>query len=188
MAFLDSLPVGVLALFVFGLRLTDVTLGTMRTIAVVRGRARVAVALGFVEILIWVAVVAQVITKVGEYPQLMVFYAGGFAAGNAVGIALERRLAMGNCLVTMISKAPDVDIAGALRQMGQRVTTLRGEGRDGPRQVAYVSARRRDLTRLLETARRLDPEVFYVVQFTSEGSHLAGLQVPRLGRERVKSK
>ena len=44
------------ALFIFCLRLADVTLGTIRTVLVMRGVRFVAALVGFFEIIIWVAV------------------------------------------------------------------------------------------------------------------------------------
>jgi uncharacterized protein YebE (UPF0316 family) len=174
MQFFDTAPFWILALAVFLARMTDVTLGTMRMIAVVHGHAVAAVTLGFFEILIWVTAISGVIVKLTQYPWLVLAYACGFAAGNAVGIALERRLAMGSCVITIVSKAGR-EVAEALRAVGQRVTMLEGEGRDGPRQVVYASARRREMKSLVKAAREIDPEMFYVVQLVSETSHLAPL-------------
>lgn len=173
MQFLDSIPFWALALAVFLSRLTDVTFGTMRMIAVVHGRVKTAVVLGFFEILIWITAVSSVIVKLTEYPLLVLAYAGGFAAGNAVGIALERRLAMGSCVITIVSQQ-GADVARALREVGQRVTVLDGEGRDGPRQVVYATARRRQMKALIQAARGIDPAMFYVVQLCSETSHVGG--------------
>jgi uncharacterized protein YebE (UPF0316 family) len=174
MEFLDTAPFWLLALVVFLARMSDVTLGTMRMIAVVHGRAPTAVVLGFFEILIWITAVSGVIVKLNQYPLLVVAYAAGFAAGNAVGIGLERRLAMGSCVITLVSKA-GAEVAAAMRAVGQRVTVLDGEGRDGPRQVVYATARRRDMKSLIQAAKSIDPGVFYVVQLCSETSHVAGL-------------
>jgi len=173
MELFDTLPFWVLALAVFLARMTDVTLGTMRMIAVVHGRSAVAVVLGFFEILIWITAVSGVIVMLPDYPLLVLSYALGFAAGNALGIALERRLAMGSCVITMVSEE-GIEVADALRALGQRVTVVDGEGRDGPRQVVYVTAPRRAMKPLIAAAQSVDSDMFYVVQLCSETSHVAG--------------
>jgi uncharacterized protein YebE (UPF0316 family) len=159
---------------VFLARVTDVTLGTIRMIAVVHGHTVAAVALGFFEILIWITAISGVIVTITEYPLLVLAYAAGYATGNAVGINLERRLAMGSCVITIISEI-GADVADALRAGGQRVTLVEGEGRDGPRQIVYATARRRDARSLISAARAVDPGMFYVVHLCSETSHFAGL-------------
>src|SRR3989304_8159894 len=61
MGFLETLPIWFLAGLIFSLRIFDVSLSTMRTISVVTGRIRFSVFLGFVEILVWVTAISQVI-------------------------------------------------------------------------------------------------------------------------------
>ena len=172
MGFIENLPVWALAVVVFLLRVCDVSLGTVRTISVVHGRIRLSVFLGFFEILVWIAAVSQVIVRVREFPILMFAYAGGFAAGNAVGIALERRLAMGWCVVLMISREMGTTVAAKLRSLGQTLTTIDGEGRDGSRTLVYVTVPRRGLRRIVEAAKVIDPDLFYVVQYCSETSQI----------------
>jgi uncharacterized protein YebE (UPF0316 family) len=174
MELLDTIPFWALALAVFLARVTDVTLGTMRMIAVVHSHTVAAVTLGFFEILIWITAVSSVIVTITDYPLLLVAYSAGYATGNAVGIGLERRLAMGACVITTISEKGN-EIAEALRAGGQRVTLIEGEGRDGPRQIVYATTKRRNAKSLIRTARQVDPEMFYVVHLCSETSHFAGL-------------
>lgn len=173
MGFLETAPFWVLAVAIFFARVVDVSLGTMRMIAVVHGRTSTAVTLGFFEILIWISAVSGVIVMITEYPLLVVSYSAGYAAGNAVGIALEKRLAMGFCVITIVSEN-GAEVAKALRSVGQRVTLIEGEGRDGPRQLVYATAPRRDLKPLVNAAKSVDPDMFYVVQLCSETSHVAG--------------
>jgi uncharacterized protein YebE (UPF0316 family) len=189
MPFFENASIWLVALAIFLARIADVSLGTMRMISVIHGHITTAVTLGFFEILIWVVAVSGVIVNITEYPLLIVAYAGGFAAGNAVGIFLERKLAMGACVATLISSGDGGAIAAALRQIGQRVTTVEAEGRDGPRQIIYATAKRRDVRKLLGAARAVDPDVFYFVQFCSETSRLGGLAYAfRGGRGGVKHK
>ena len=164
MEFLNTLPVWLLALCIFGFRIADVTLGTLRTISVVEGRVPLSVALGFFEVLIWMTAVSQVITGLGQSGLLLVSYAGGFAAGNAVGILLERRIALGTVVVRLISSRAGRAIANSLRGNGWRLTTFRGEGRDGPVTLLYLTCPRRELNGILERAREVDPHVFWAVE------------------------
>ena len=99
----------------------------MRTIVVVNGRVTLSVALGFVEVLIWITAVSQVILRLRESPVLILAYAGGFAAGNAVGIVLERRLALGQCVVRLISSEGE-KVARILSSVGQVRGVFPSEG------------------------------------------------------------
>ncbi|PQO46929.1 DUF2179 domain-containing protein [Blastopirellula marina] len=176
MNFLADQPFWVVALFIFCTRILDVSIGTLRTISVVQGRQGLSVCLGFFEVLIWTIAISQVITGIGENPLYLFAYAGGFATGNAVGIRLERFLALGNVVVRMISPHEGLKVAKALREAGQRVTSFTGEGRDGPVLLLYMNCRRSRLKRLLKIAIENDPSLFYTVEPVQ--SHNEDLNVP----------
>lgn len=157
-----------MAALIFCLRICDVSLGTIRTISVVEGRVQLSVILGFFEVLIWITAVSQVIARIGESPLFLFAYAGGFATGNAVGILLERWLAMGSTVVRFISMERGYELAEDLRSHGWQVTTFAGQGRDGERLLVYAIVPRKDTALLLKRARAVDPGVFYVVERISE--------------------
>jgi uncharacterized protein YebE (UPF0316 family) len=188
MPFLDALPVGVIAALVFGLRAVDVTIGTVRTIMVVSGRVSIAVVLGFFELLIWATAVAQVVLMVPDHPILVVPYAAGFATGNAIGILLERRLALGSCIVRMLSETKGDEIARALGAIGQHVTLFLGETTGGPKTLVYATCPRRQLPALIETAQRIDPSLFYAVERFSETGGLSPVIQPTGWRSVLKKK
>jgi uncharacterized protein YebE (UPF0316 family) len=185
---LEALPVWALAALIFGLRVVDVSLGTVRTISVVQGRVKLSVVLGFFEILVWVTAISQVIVRLNEDPLLAVAYAAGFATGNAAGILLERRMALGTCVVRLISNNGGHEIAAAVRALGQPVTTFEGQGRDGARTLLYATCERRNLSWVLDRAREVDPHVFYVVESAAESSDFMPLPHPTGWRGILKKK
>jgi uncharacterized protein YebE (UPF0316 family) len=163
-----------LAGFIFFLRICDVSIGTLRTISVVNGRLRLSVVLGFFEILLWVTAISQVILRVREHPALMLAYAGGFAVGNAMGITLERKLALGRSVIRVISERGDA-IADVLARFGHVLGVFESE-RSGIRtRLVFATLARRDLPRAVVEARTVDPGLFYVVERFSETSYLSPL-------------
>jgi len=180
MDFLYTLPVWITALAIFFLRICDVSFGTLRTIAVVNGRSRLAVFLGFFEVLIWITAVSQVIASVKSNPVLLIAYAAGFASGNAVGIRLEKRIAMGSCVIRMISPHKGEEIAEKLRGIGFTVTTFDGMGRDGPRTLIFAMCPRKAAKMVVKTAKSIEPQLFYSVEPASEIS-LWGTMQPATG-------
>jgi len=188
MPFLATFPVWAVAALVFSLRIVDVTIGTMRTIMVVSGRVSLAVVLGFFELLIWATAVSQVILMVPDHPILLVPYAAGFAAGNAVGILLERRLAIGSCVVRMLTESKGSEVARTLNAIGQHVTAFMGEGLAGPKTLIYATCERRQLPVLLDAARRVDPTLFYSVERFSETGGVTPVIAPTGWRAILKKK
>lgn len=164
MEFLSDMPLWLTATMIFGFRVLDVSLGTVRTIAVIHGRIRASVVLGFLEILIWVTAISQVVANLGQSPLLLLAYAGGFAAGNATGILLERRLAWGTVIVRLISIHATAGIVSQLRSRGHWAAVFKGEGASGDELLIFTTCTKSSLRSTLEAVRKLDPGVVYSVE------------------------
>lgn len=154
----------VYGIFVFLARVADVSLGTLRTIAIVHGRTVMAFWLGFFESAIWLAVVSTIVSTVTEQPALGIIYALGFATGNLVGIRVEKMIALGHLTLRVISRKNSQAIADTIRDLGFAVTSFKGEGREGIVTELYIVCRRRDLKKLLPLVLSLDSEAFYVTE------------------------
>jgi len=154
----EVLVVGLLIMFA---RIADVSLGTVRTLAIVQGRANVAWVLGFSEVLIWLFAVSHVIRHL-ESPVYAICYALGYATGNYVGVKIESWLAFGEQVVRVFTRAKG-GVSDALRDEGFRVTSFEGRGRGGPVELVFIETKRRETPRLLKEVARLDPECFYLV-------------------------
>jgi uncharacterized protein YebE (UPF0316 family) len=159
---------------IFLARICDVSLGTIRTLVTVQGRSVVAFSLAIFEILIWISVVSTVVQQVGSQPILAVFYALGFATGNIVGIAVERRIALGFMVLRVFTRTAGRVITDRLRAMGQPVTVFQGEGMQGPVEELYIACRRRNLKKLLEIITTEDPDAFYITEMAREVCRSAG--------------
>ena len=157
-------PTLLTGLMVFFARICDVSIGTVRTICTVQGRTLISFSLAVVEIMIWITVVSTVINQVQDKPLLILFYAVGYATGNAVGIVTERKIAFGMLILRVITKDKSHILADRIRSMGQPVTVFQGEGRDGAVYELYIVCRRRDLKKLLPIVRCEDPDAFYITE------------------------
>jgi uncharacterized protein YebE (UPF0316 family) len=145
-------------------RIVDVSLGTMRTISIVHGRSRLAFGLGFLEVSVWLFVITTVINQVMTKPILGLFYALGFSLGNVVGIAMEKRLALGHTVLRVITPRDGHRMADRIREAGCGVTTFEGEGMTGPVTELYVVCRRGDLQNIIQTVKTLEPDAFYITE------------------------
>ena len=84
------------ALGIFALRVSDMTLDTLRLLFVVRGRKGISWVLGFFQSVIFVIAITSVLSHL-DNPLNIIGYAAGFATGNVVGMWIEERLAIGSC-------------------------------------------------------------------------------------------
>jgi uncharacterized protein YebE (UPF0316 family) len=178
-----------LAVAIFFARICDVSLGTFRTIMVIRGHRALATAIGFVEVLIWIVAISSVITNLDAW-YLIIAYAGGYATGNYVGMLLESRVAIGTELVRAISLRSDGHLAESLRKSGWDAVGIPGYGpnREAVDIVLVVEPRRR-IRQLLADIKEIDPEAVYTTsdirsvhdRGRSQRERLAGLEWPRRG-------
>ena len=99
---LIPVPAAWLPLLIFCARVLDVSVGTFRLICITRGRQLLAIVLALVEVTIWLLAVASVITHLNNWLNILA-YVTGFTTGNALGMWLERRLALGVETVILIS-------------------------------------------------------------------------------------
>lgn len=148
---------------IFMARIADVSLGTVRTICVVRGMRGLATAMGFLEVSIWITAVSSVMTHLRD-PLNVIAYASGFATGNWVGIWLENRLAIGHQMVRMITRERGRELAERLRGEGHSVTEVIGKGGDGPVELCFTAAARREVPGIVALAVRIDPDVLTTVE------------------------
>lgn len=154
-------------LVIFGLRIIDVSLATSRLLLAVRGDRVVVPIIGFFESLIWLFAVGAAIQSLSS-PLHILGYAGGFAAGNIVGLWVEEKMALGLSTVRIISKVGGVELADALRERGFGVTEFAGQGREGTVEVVYTVAKRRHVPSIMREVARWDPDAFVTVESPKE--------------------
>ena len=168
---------------IFLTRVLDVTLGTLRIIFISRGRKYLAPLLGFVEVLIWITVVSQVVGGARNFAAYL-GYAGGFAVGNYVGMWIEERLAIGTLVVRIILSREGKSLVEGLREAGFGVTHVDGQGASGPVMLVYTVVMRRELPRVIHIIESAAPKSFFTVEelrSVREGIFPVNSAMPRQG-------
>jgi uncharacterized protein YebE (UPF0316 family) len=152
-----------LPILIFLARVVDVSLGTLRIIFTSRGRRNLAPLLGFIEVFIWVAALAQLV-KSAQNIVAYLGYAAGFAAGNFVGIWIEDRLALGTLVVRIIARQDGEALMTALHDAGFGVTGVNGEGTTGPVKILYTIIKRKHLHQVRQIVHTAAPEAFVSIE------------------------
>ncbi len=157
--FLSSPSAWLAALLIFGLRITDMSLDTLRVLFVMRGRRQVAWLLGFCQSAVYVLAITKVLSNLSN-PLAVLGYAAGFATGNVVGMTIESRLAVGHIQLQIVTKARGTGLAKALRAGGFGVTEISARGKDGSVRLLNASVLRRDLERARRIVHQTDEDAF----------------------------
>jgi uncharacterized protein YebE (UPF0316 family) len=149
-----GLPAAAIPLAIFVLRTLDLTLSTLRMLAILRGHRAIAWVLGFFGALLFVTAIAGVLTTLGSGWSLLA-YAAGYATGSWIGMTIERRLAPGQSLLRVFTPGSGQAVAEALRAGGQGATWITARPPGGDLVLCY--APRRSVRRLSELAAAADP-------------------------------
>jgi uncharacterized protein YebE (UPF0316 family) len=150
-------------------RITDVTLDTLRTAAIVQGRRVFAATLGFFEAVIYVTAIAKVLLNM-DHPIYALAYGLGYALGTYLGIAIEQRLAFGIQVAALFTKKGQ-ELAKALTETGYRVAKVEAHVRDGDTTILYVEVPRRRAPKLIRDAGEIDENCFCVVNDVREARY-----------------
>ncbi|MDH3943825.1 MAG: DUF5698 domain-containing protein [Anaerolineae bacterium] len=148
---------------IFVLRVANMSLDTVRVMMVMRGKKLPAWLLGFIQTVIYVAVLTTVITDLSNLLNLIA-YAAGFATGNVVGMWVEERLAIGHINLRIISPNLGNAIVEKLREKGYGVTEIPARGMDGAVTLVSASIYRRHVGDVMGIVNSVDPEAFMTAE------------------------
>jgi len=149
-------------LFIFFARVCDVSMATVRTLFIVKGKRFQAAVIGFFEVIVYILALSSVVGKLNN-PLNLLAYALGFATGNYVGSYIEERIALGNLLVQIVPSTNQEEMVLKLRESGFGVTVIEACGREGMRYILNVLIKRKDLCRLYEIVDALDEKPFITI-------------------------
>ena len=153
----------ILPLLIFIARIADVSLGTIRIIFVARGMKTIAPLIGFFEILIWLLAISKIFQDLDNWVAYIA-YAGGFAAGNYIGMLIEERLAIGHEMIRVITRSEAGDLVDELKDKGFGVTFIKAHGLEGEVGVVYIIIKRKMVKPALEIIQNNNPRALYTIE------------------------
>lgn len=148
---------------IFSARLVNIAIDTLRFMFTLRGKRGIAWILGFVESVLFVVVIGSVLTNIGN-PLNIIGYAAGFATGNVIGMAIEKRLAIGFTHFTIISRDHSTEIADRLREEGYGVTEIPARGRESNFMLVDCHVRRKQADEVEALTLEVDPKAFITAE------------------------
>lgn len=161
-SFIDTYPWALPLLIFFG-RICDVTLGTLRIIFVSKGEKIKAPIVGFFEVFIWVVIISQIFSHANDIIAYIA-YAGGYAAGNFVGILVENKIAFGFQMFRIYTKKNGSELTAALNKKGFGSTYIRGEGAVSEVDIVEAVVNRKDAKQIKNIIDHFDSNAFYVIE------------------------
>ena len=117
-----------LCIKIFCGRLVDVSLSTLQTMLLVKGKRNLATIIGFVDVFIWFIVVREALNTDIKSIWIALAYAGGFAAGTYLGSAISKKVIRGKVGVQVISKNTKNKVIEAIKNSGFSATYVECKG------------------------------------------------------------
>ena len=155
----------ILCLKIFFVRILDVSLGTIRTMFVVKGKKLVSSLIGFIEILVWFLVVKEALQTESNSIFIAISYSLGFATGNYVGALLSDKLITGNVSVQVFTNNNDLE--KILRDNGYAVSSVLYTGYEGShKHMLFINVDKKKERELRELVKKNDKDAFIIVNET----------------------
>ncbi len=153
----------VIPLLIFLARIIDVTLGTLRIVFISKGDKMIAPMLGFLEVLIWLVAITQVMQNLSNAVSYLA-WAAGFATGNFLGLRIEQKLALGQMVVRVITADAAQQLIDKLIEHGYRLTIVDAHGTRGKVDLIFMIVKRKKLQHVIDIIRNYNPQAFYSIE------------------------
>ncbi|MGL4209890.1 MAG: DUF2179 domain-containing protein [Candidatus Adiutrix sp.] len=160
--FLDAYPWALPLVIFFG-RIIDVSLGTLRIVFVSRGARNIAPIIGFVEVFIWIIVIAQVFSRADSLLAYL-SYAAGYSFGTYLGLTLENRIGLGFAILRLFTSNRGVDLVRTLNEHGFGATIINAEGAVTKVNIVETVIRRVSIREVEKLIHTYDPSAFYTIE------------------------
>ena len=153
---------------IFAARIIDVSLGTLRTVLVVKGKTIEPFIIAFIEVLIWFVIAREALNTNGNMILIGISYAGGYATGTLLGSKLSKYFVKGIVGVQVVVKENSKELVEKLRSLGYAVSVImlendyEGKNKD----MLYIGINNKKLKELTNIIKEYDSNAFIVVNET----------------------
>ena len=105
-------------------RIIDVSMNTIRTVYIVKGKRLISTVIAFFEVLIWFEVARTALnTEINSF-LIPISYAGGYATGTYIGTLISTKFIKGHYTVTIISNNIDSTKIKKIKKADYGVTSI----------------------------------------------------------------
>jgi len=151
-----------LPLGIFLARTIDTSLGTLRIVLIGRGARKAVRLVGFIEVLLWVIAIGQIIQNLNNWAGYLA-WALGFTVGSMIGFRIEDKLALGKHQLRIITSQPIEAFLEELKKLNQGFTVFDGMGAQGPVKQIFCILNRQNNAEITALIKKHIPTSFVSV-------------------------
>lgn len=148
-----------LCLEIFFARILDVSLGTIKTMYMVKEKGLIATIIAFIEVLIWFLVAREALNTDIKSIIIPIIYSLGYATGTYIGILLSSKLIHGTLTVNVISSKINKKDIYKLKNNGFGLTSIKI---DHDKVLLIIEINKKDFNKLKVSLEKMDKDAFII--------------------------
>lgn len=152
-----------LCIKIFSARIIDVSMNTIRTVYIVKGKRLISTIIAFFEVLIWFEVARTALnTEITSF-LIPISYAGGYATGTYIGTLISTKIIKGHYTVTVISNKISKNNINKIKKEGYGITSIQTETNS---KYLIIEINKKELDNLKALIKALDINAFIYINET----------------------
>lgn len=157
-----------LCIKIFFARILDVSIGTVRTMLMVKGKTYIMAVLAFIEVFIWFIVAREALVTDVNSIFIPISYSLGYASGTLIGACISNRFIKGVVGVQVVIEKDNNSLLKAVRKHGYAVSVidLKDDFNGNKRDMLFFQINNKNLKKLIALIKKYDKNAFIVVNDT----------------------
>lgn len=149
---------------IFFARILDVSIGTVRTMIMVRGKMYVTAALAFIEVMIWFMVAREALVTDINSIFIPISYSLGYATGTFIGTYIANNFIRNIIGVEIIVTKNQLELIKAIKKSGFAVSVIDLKGNKNGFLLCQINSKKEQ--KLINIVKKYDPNAFIIVNDT----------------------
>lgn len=150
----------ILCIKIFFARILDVTLGTIKTVYIIKEKKLIATIISFFEVLIWFEIARESLNTVFSSFLVPISYAGGYATGTYIGTFLSSKFIRGHLTMKIFSKKIKDKEKNIIKLHGYKLSEINTNNNE---KLIIIEINKNKLIELKNIILELDPQAQIII-------------------------
>ncbi len=150
---------------IFLARIFDVTLGSIRTVLMVKGKSITSAILAFLEVFIWFIVAKEALFVATNSILIPIFYSAGYATGTLIGTYISNNYLDGLISIQTITSRNNKELINRIRKegFGISIININNNYEKKKKDMLLIELNKKRLKYIINIIREIDPKAFIIV-------------------------
>src|SRR5574344_439242 len=145
---------------IFCARIVDVSLGTVRTVYIIKEKRLIATIIAFFEVLIWFEIARESLNTEITSIMIPISYSAGYATGTYIGTLISGRYIKGLLTLNIISSKISLKDINFLKKQGYGISVL---DTDDKKKMLIMEIDKKSLKKVQNLILSIDKKAFIII-------------------------